>query len=485
MSPSRAVGEVSARSGTDVPGTPSPGTTSSRSAPTPSPPSLADRLGQRLRHHRDALHLEPLPVDGTLTTLLGLTLQAEGCRAAVGSRCLVEAGNGRAIEAEVVGFDRARTLLMPAGPLHGVRPGARVRPLNRALAVPSGEALLGRVIDAEGEPIDGGGPLRDCPHQPRSAAPIDPLSRAAVDRPFDVGVRAINALLTLGRGQRIGLFAGSGVGKSALLGMMTRHSSAEVTVIALIGERGREVGDFVRDTLGPEGLEHAVVIAVPADRPPLARLQGAMLASAVAESFREAGRDVLLLVDSLTRVAQAQREIGLATGEPPTVKGYPPSVFATLPALVERAGAMKGSGSITAIYTVLAEGDDQNDPIADAARAVLDGHIVLSRELADAAHWPAIDIGASVSRTRNAVTGEREQAWVRRFLALSAAYRSKEDMLRVGLYQSGTDPQLDEAIRLWPRLQRFLRQRPEQGVSLAAAHAELAALFEEAGPTIG
>lgn len=440
--------------------------------------TLESRLGRRLAHHRGELRLDPLPLDGRLSTLVGLTLQAEGCRAPLGSRCTIESRAGESIEAEVVGFDRERTLLMPAGALEGIRPGARVRPLGRALVVPSGEALLGRVVDAGGQPIDGRGPLRECRLAPIDNAPIDPLSRAPIREPFDVGVRAINALLTLGRGQRVGLFAGSGVGKSALLGMMTRHSSAQVTVIALIGERGREVGDFVRDTLGEEGRARAVVVAVPADRPPLARLQGVMLANAIAEGFRAAGREVLLLVDSLTRVAQAQREIGLATGEPPTVKGYPPSVFAMLPALVERAGALEGVGSVTAIYTVLAEGDDQNDPIADAARAVLDGHVVLSRALADAAHWPAIDIGASVSRTRDAVTDERSQAIVRRALGLAAAYRAQEDMLRVGLYSSGTDPELDEAIRLWPGLQRFLRQHPDEKATIADSLAALSTLLD-------
>ena len=439
------------------------------------PPARAS-LAERLARRRAGLRLEPPTVDGRLSTLVGLTLQAEGCRAAVGSRCRVETGDGGAIEAEVIGFDRERTLLMPSGAVDGLRPGARVRPLHRPLAVPLGGGLLGRVVDAEGRPIDGRGPLVGCSRAPLDAAALDPLARAPVDAPFDVGVRAINALLTLGRGQRVGLFAGSGVGKSSLLGMMTRHSGAAVTVIALIGERGREVGDFVRDTLGPEGMARAVVVAVPADRPPLARLQGARLASAIAEGFRAAGREVLLLLDSLTRVAQAQREIGLAAGEPPTVKGYPPSVFALLPALVERAGAVRGGGSITAVYTVLAEGDDPNDPVVDAARAVLDGHIVLSRTLANAAHWPAIDIGASVSRTRDAVTAEAEQARVRRVLQLAAAYRAQEDMLRVGLYRSGSDPQLDEAIRLWPYLQRFLQQSPAERVTIEASHAALAAL---------
>jgi flagellum-specific ATP synthase len=312
---------------------------------------------------------------------------------------------------------------------------------------------------------------------PLNPACLNPLERSGISQQFDVGVRSINGLLTLGRGQRVGLFAGSGVGKSALLGMMTRHSEADVTVIALIGERGREVNDFVRETLGKVGLQRAVVVAVPADQPPLLRLQGAMLATAIAEGFRDSGKQVLLLMDSLTRFAQAQREIGLATGEPPTTKGYPPSVFAMLPQLVERAGNLATGGSITAIYTVLAEGDDQNDPIVDAARAVLDGHIVLTRELADAAHYPAIDIGASVSRTRSAVNFAEQEQDIKRCLRMAAAYRAQEDMLRVGLYQPGSDPLLDEAVAFWPNLQNFLQQSQEAGVDMETSKAQLSSIL--------
>jgi flagellum-specific ATP synthase len=345
------------------------------------------------------------------------------------------------------------------------------------MSAPTGDGLMGRVINARAAPIDGLGPLKVTGSIPLLGQAINPLARASVNKVFDVGVRAVNGLMTLGRGQRVGLFAGSGVGKSALLGMMTQHSEADVTVIGLIGERGREVNDFVSQTLGPLGMQRAVVVAVPADQPPLARLQGAMLATAIAESFRDRGKQVLLLIDSLTRFAQAQREIGLATGEPPTSKGYPPSAFALLPQLVERAGNLASGGSITGIYTVLAEGDDQNDPIVDAARAVLDGHIVLSRRLSDAAHYPAIDIGASVSRTRSSVNSPAQETLIRRCLKLASAYRSQEDMLRVGLYQAGSDPVLDEAIQLWPRLQAFLQQESGAGVSVAAARAQLSELL--------
>lgn len=432
-------------------------------------PSLSDRLNKR----RSLLGTGELPVQGRLNTLRGLTLEAEGCKAAIGSRCLIDTVTGDRIEAQVVGFNRDLTLLMPAGPVEGLRSQAPVRPLTGEARAPTGDGLLGRVIDARGNPIDSKGPLDVEKQVALMGRAINPLDRAPINKSFDVGVRSINSLITLGRGQRVGLFAGSGVGKSALLGMMTRHSEAQVTVIGLIGERGREVNDFVRETLGEQGMKRAIVIAVPADQPPLLRLQGAMLATAIAESFRDRGKQVLLLVDSLTRFAQAQREIGLATGEPPTSKGYPPSAFAMLPQLVERAGSMAAGGSITAIYTVLAEGDDQNDPIVDAARAVLDGHIVLTRELADSAHFPAIDIGSSVSRTRSSVNTPEQEEIIKRVLKLSAVYRSQEDMLRVGLYQRGTDPVLDEAVNVWPKLQYFLQQSIDEGVELTTCRNQL------------
>lgn len=434
-------------------------------------------LQTRVCANRKRLKLPELPVEGRLSTLRGLTLEASGCKASIGSRCVIQTSLGSGIEAQVVGFNNDRTLLMPMGPVDGLRSQARVIPIAGQLDAPVGDALLGRVIDARAQPIDGLGPVGYSSTTPLNPACINPLERVGVSQQFDVGVRAINGLLTLGRGQRVGLFAGSGVGKSSLLGLMTRHSEADVTVIGLIGERGREVNDFVRETLGKVGLQKAVVIAVPADQPPLLRLQGAMLATAIAEGFRDSGKQVLLLMDSLTRFAQAQREIGLATGEPPTSKGYPPSVFSMLPQLVERAGNLAAGGSITAIYTVLAEGDDQNDPIVDAARAVLDGHIVLSRELADSAHYPAIDIGASVSRTRSAVNTAAEEQKIRRCLRMAASYRAQEDMLRVGLYQSGSDPLLDEAVAFWPSLQNYLQQSQESGVDMHTSKLQLASIL--------
>lgn len=434
-------------------------------------------LRDRLHSRRQQLARPELPVEGTLSTLRGLTLEASGCKAAIGSRCLIHSNEGPNVEAQVVGFNREKTLLMPMGSVGGLNSQARVVPVPGQLEAPCGDGLLGRVIDARAQPIDGLGPLDFSYTTPLISECLNPLDRSGITKEFDVGVRAVNGLLTLGKGQRVGLFAGSGVGKSALLGMMTRHSEAEVTVIGLIGERGREVVDFVRDTLGDEGMQRAIVVAVPADQPPLLRLQGAMLATAIAEGFRNNGKQVLLLMDSLTRFAQAQREIGLATGEPPTTKGYPPSVFAMLPQLVERAGNLASGGSITAIYTVLAEGDDQNDPIVDSARAVLDGHIVLTRSLADAAHYPAIDIGASVSRTRSAVNSNHQEQIIRRCMQLAAAYRAQEDMLRVGLYKPGTDPLLDEAVAFWPALQEYLQQPADIGENIKNSREQLAQIL--------
>ncbi|WP_420496989.1 flagellar protein export ATPase FliI [Spongiibacter nanhainus] len=405
--------------------------------------------------------LEPVMpvVEGQLKRIVGTMLEAVGCKAAVGSYCKVATTDGSFLEAEVVGFSGDSMLLMPTGELRGVMPNARVIPLDKGSDVDIGNGLLGRVIDAAGKPLDGLGPIAGGQSRSLSGTPINPLSRQPIREPLDVGVRAINALLTVGRGQRLGLFAGSGVGKSVLLGMMTRFTEADVVVVGLIGERGREVKEFIDGILGREGLRRAVVVATPADHPPLMRMRGASLATTIAEHFRDQGKQVLLLMDSLTRFAQAQREIALATGEPPATKGYPPSVFARLPALVERAGnGAAGGGSITAFYTVLAEGDDQNDPIVDSARAILDGHIVLSRSLADAGHFPAIDIERSISRAMNDITDKAHRETVRRFRQLYSLYQQNRDLITIGAYQRGADPRLDEAVAQWPRLQGFLQQ---------------------------
>ncbi len=436
------------------------------------------RVGARLARRREALRATRPVVEGKLTRMVGLTLEAVGCQAAIGARCLVEAPDGERVEAEVVGFANDRTYLMPVSDMRGFVPHSRVIPMDGRHAAPVGDGLLGRVLDGTGRALDGAGPLRVDAWRALSATPVNPLQRRPIREPLDVGVRAINGLLPIGRGQRLGLFAGSGVGKSTLLGMMTRHTRADVTVVGLIGERGREVNEFVRETLGPEGLARAVVVAAPADTSPVARLQGAMLATCIAEHFRDEGKDVLLLMDSLTRFAQAQREIALAVGEPPATKGYPPSVFAKLPLLVERAGTGPDEGgSITAFYTVLAEGDDQQDPIADAARAILDGHVVLSREVAESGRYPAIDVEASVSRLLPALLDAPEARRVQRFRELCSLYRQNKDLLSLGMYQRGSDPNIDAAVEMRPRLERYLAQDIHQSVDIARSAAELEALI--------
>jgi len=441
--------------------------------------SWQDKLARRRQRAEAA---QTLIVEGRLRRVVGLTLEAEGCEAPLGARCLVATADGTELDTEVVGFADERLLLMPVAEMHGVLPNARVRPCSHAGGLPVGEALLGRVVGADGAPLDGGGPLDIDEHAALKRDPINPMARKPIDTPLDVGVRAINALLTVGRGQRLGLFAGSGVGKSTLLGMMTRYTNADVVVVGLIGERGREVKEFVEHTLGEEGRARAVIVAAPADAPPLKRLRGAQYATAIAEWFRDRGQRVLLLMDSLTRYAQAQREIALAIGEPPATKGYPPSVFAMMPALVERAGNdAEGRGSITAFYTVLTEGDDyRHDPIADAARAILDGHIVLSRDLAEAGHYPAIDIEASISRVMPAVVEREQMRAAQKFRQVYSAYRQQRDLIAVGAYQKGSDPQTDRAIAMWPRLRDFLQQEVDEPMPLNSAIEALHVIAQEA-----
>ncbi|MBG12616.1 MAG: flagellar protein export ATPase FliI [Alloalcanivorax venustensis] len=406
---------------------------------------------------------------GRVVRATGLVLEAVGLRTPLGSACRIEItapGSDRPdfAEAEVVGFSGDKLFLMPLAEISGLVPGARVFPLGDgddtgARRFPLGDALLGRVVDGNGRPLDGGAPLDDVPHGTLASPPMNPLARAPIDTQIDVGIRAINTLLSIGRGQRMGLFAGSGVGKSVLLGMMARYTGADVIVVGLIGERGREVKDFIDNILGEEGRRRSVVVAAPADTSPLQRLQGAAYATRVAEHFRDAGLSVLLIMDSLTRYAMAQREIALAIGEPPATKGYPPSVFAKLPGLVERAGnGETGGGSITAFYTVLTEGDDQQDPIADSARAILDGHVVLSRALAESGHYPAIDIEASISRAMTAIVGGGQQQRAQQFKQLFSRYQRNRDLISVGAYSPGHDPSLDQAVELYPSIEHFLQQ---------------------------
>jgi flagellum-specific ATP synthase len=424
-----------------------------------------------------------LETQGLLVRVTGLVLEAAGIRVPVGSVCEVRMEGQAPVIAEVVGFSGDRAYLMPTGDVTGLASGARVVPKpspvvpmqlgalrhpwrrneDRTLHLPVGDSLLGRVVDSHGHPIDRKGPIAQTHKEPLTRRPINAMDRDPVRTPLDTGVRAINAMLTVGRGQRIGLFAGTGVGKSVLLGMMARYTAADVIVVGLIGERGREVKEFIEDILGEEGMRRAVVVAAPADAPPLVRMQGANYATVIAEHFRDRGQNVLLLMDSLTRYAMAQREIALAIGEPPATKGYPPSCFAKLPQLVERSGnGVKGGGSITAFYTVLSEGDDQQDPIADAARGILDGHIVLSRELAEAGHYPAIDIEKSISRVMTSVAANEHIDAARRFRQLHARHHKARDLIQLGAYTPGHDAELDTAVRLHDPMTALLQQPMHQ-----------------------
>ena len=400
---------------------------------------------------------------GRLARIVGLTLEARGIVAPLGALCAVE-GGGQRVEAEVVGFNDATTYLMPFNDPTGIGPGAIVHVVSKSSHVKLGPALLGRIIDGRGEPLDGR-PKPDLPDElALQGMPLNPMERAPIRDVLDVGVKAINAMLTMGRGQRIGLMAGSGVGKSVLLGMLTRYTKADVVVIGLIGERGREVNDFIHESLGPEGLAKSVVVAAPANVSPVLRLRATHLTHVIAEYFRDRGMNVLMLVDSLTRVAHAQREIGLAVGEPPTAKGYPPSVFALLPNLIERAGmGRNGHGAITAMYTVLMENDDPSDPIVDISRASLDGQVMLSRALADAAHYPAIDLAGSISRVMQAIVDADTLKAANRFRRLWTLYQQNRDLIQVGAYEAGSNPDLDTAIALRSDMEAFLRQGMHEG----------------------
>jgi len=420
------------------------------------------RVSERLKNSQNFIHPFKEPVAGRLVRVVGLTLEAVGVKAHIGSQCLVETAHGDLL-AEVVGFAQEITYLMPEESLRGVLPGARVLPVSTKLHLPLSMNLLGRVINGIGKPLDGKGPISTDEDYKIDSTPINPLSRRAITEPLDVGVRSINSFNTVGKGQRMGLFAGSGVGKSVLMGMMTRGTTADVIVVGLVGERGREVKEFIEEILGEEGRARSVVVAAPADNSPLMRLKGCESAVQISEYFRDQGLNVLLLLDSLTRYAQAQREIALAVGEPPATKGYPPSVFSKLPQLVERAGnGGEGQGSITAFYTVLTEGDDLQDPIADAARAILDGHIVLSRELADAGHYPAVDIESSISRVMPMVTSEEHQNLARQLKQIYALYQQNKDLIAIGAYTKGNDPRIDQSINVLPVINFFLQQQIQE-----------------------
>ncbi len=438
------------------------------------------RLSARLKNCENFIHAHQVSVAGRLVRVVGLTLEAVGLKADVGSQCLVETSQGDLV-AEVVGFSQDKTFLMPEQSLQGVSPGARVVPLSTKSALPFTMDLLGRVIDGVGKPLDDLGPIKADDDYQANTKPINPLSRRAIKEPLDVGVRSINSFLTVGQGQRMGLFAGSGVGKSILLGMMTRGTTADVIVVGLVGERGREVKEFIEEILGEDGRKRSVVVAAPADNSPLMRLKGCETAVQISEYFRDKGLNVLLLIDSITRYAQAQREIALAVGEPPATKGYPPSVFSKLPQLVERAGnGGAGQGSITAFFTVLTEGDDLQDPIADASRAILDGHIVLSRDLADAGHYPAVNIEASISRVMPMVTSPEHQQLAQQLRQVYALYQENKDLISIGAYTKGTDPRIDQSIMMLPVINFFLQQKMTETIPYDQSLAQLQEILSAA-----
>lgn len=415
-------------------------------------------------------------VAGRLVRANGLLLESLGCQLAIGQRCQIESRAGELIDAQAVGFDREVTYLMPFKQPQGLMAGARVFPAEKSSEILIGDGWLGRVVNGVGEPIDGGGKLEGDTVLQQQIPQIHPLTRKPVDSPLDVGVKAINGLLTIGKGQRVGLMAGSGVGKSVLLGMITRCTRADVVVVGLIGERGREVKEFIEQALQAAGMAKSVVVAAPADESPLMRIKATELCHAIATHYRDRGKDVLLLVDSLTRYAMAQREIALSLGEPPATKGYPPSAFGIIPRLVETAGNAQGEGTMTAIYTVLAEGDDQQDPIVDCARAVLDGHIVLSRHLAEAGHYPAIDIGQSISRCMNQVIDKSHQQAARGLKQLYADYVAIKPLLPLGGYVAGVDAGADRAVRLFPAVENFLRQQIDECRTLESSVSDLETL---------
>jgi flagellum-specific ATP synthase len=415
-----------------------------------------------------AANAPTVQVIGRVMDVVGLVVESDGPNAKIGELCWIDVSGGRhrsaeaGIPAEVVGFKGHRTLLMPLGDLDGIHPGALVRGTGDCLRVPVGEAMLGRCVDALGRPMDGLGPIETHRTYPALASPPSALERTLIRNPLPTGVRAIDGVLTLGEGQRVGIFAGSGVGKSTLLGMIARNCQADVNVIALIGERGREVGEFMAHDLGPEGLARSVVVVATSEQPALLRIKAALAATAIAEAFRDEGKSVLLMMDSVTRFCMAQREVGLAVGEPPSTKGYTPSVFATLPKLMERAGTGP-KGAITALYTVLVEGDDTNEPIADAARGILDGHILLNRKLTSRGHYPPIDILQSLSRTMPMVVSPDQMAAARDLRELTAAYRDVEDLVAIGAYKPGAKPLTDRAIARFEPISAFLKQDKHEG----------------------
>lgn len=417
--------------------------------------------------------LQPLSLEGRVTKVVGLVIEGDGPAASVGEVCRIHPVDGRPpIEAEVVGFREGVIQLMPVGEMSGLTPGSRILSTGRPAMAQVGPGLLGRVVDGLGRIIDSQGPVSLAENYPVHARPGNPLARGRITEAMDVGVRSINSLLTIGRGQRVGIFAGSGVGKSTLLGMIARHMKADVNVIALIGERGREVMEFIEKDLGPEGLARSVVVAATSEQPALVRMRGAYVATTIAEYFRDQGRHVILMMDSATRYAFAAREVGLSVGEPATTRGYTPSVFSQLPGLLERAGNWP-HGSITGLYTVLVDGDDMNEPVADAMRSILDGHIVLRRDLAAKNHYPAIDVLSSISRLMVDLVDREQLAAAGRFKDALATYQRNEDMINLGAYQKGANPEIDQALERYPHLMNFLKQPFDEPMNLEDSRAAL------------
>ncbi|MEQ8253382.1 MAG: flagellar protein export ATPase FliI [Smithellaceae bacterium] len=431
------------------------------------------------RYEKLLARINPIRIYGKVSEIVGLMVEGNGPAASIGDVCgIMPVNGGTPLEAEVVGFKNGRVLLMPLQSIQGLGPGCKILSLGRKAAVGVGNSLLGRVIDGLGNPIDNKGPINFVDEYPIYADPINPLDRGRIIEPMDLGIRALNALFTCGKGQRMGIFAGSGVGKSVLMGMIALNTKADVNVIGLIGERGREVREFLEKNLGEEGLKRSVVVVAASDMHPLVRMRAAYVATAVSEYFRDQGNDVLLMVDSLTRFAMAQREIGLSVGEPPTTKGYTPSVFSLLPKLLERSGIVEGVGSITGLYTVLVEGDDFNEPISDAARSILDGHISLSRSLAHNNHYPAIDVLQSISRVMADIVDKEQKNKAGELLNIVATYKKAEDLINIGAYVQGSNPGIDHAVRMIDQVNDFLRQNTGERVDFASAKTQLLELLK-------
>jgi flagellum-specific ATP synthase len=424
--------------------------------------------------------INPIRVNGKVSEIVGLIVEGHGPAASIGDVCGIIPVNGDAqLEAEVVGFKKGRVLLMPLQSIQGLGPGCKIVSLGRKAAIGVGRGLLGRVIDGLGNPIDNKGPIEFSDEYPIYADPINPLDRGRIVEPMDLGIRTLNALFTCGKGQRMGIFSGSGVGKSVLMGMIALNTEADVNVIGLIGERGREVREFLEKNLGKEGLQRSVVVVAASDMHPLVRMRAAYVATTVSEYFRDQGNDVLLMVDSLTRFAMAQREVGLSVGEPPTTKGYTPSVFSLLPKLLERSGIVEGVGSITGLYTILVEGDDFNEPISDAARSILDGHISLSRSLANKNHYPAIDVLQSISRVMIDIVNKEQKNKANELLNIVATYKKAEDLINIGAYVKGSNPEIDYAIRMIEKVNGFLRQNIGEKIDFESSRTQLTELFQE------